>query len=52
MKPSLAALLQMTDQVMDVDIMQTSKKVMFKFLCFVMACSVIGLASCCNKKIP
>ena len=29
-----------------VDIMQTSKKVMFEFLCFIMACSLIGLAGC------
>ncbi len=28
------------------DIMQTGKEVMFKFLCFIMACSLIGLSGC------
>jgi len=36
----------MIDKGKVVDIMQTSKKAMFKFLCFIMACSLIGLAGC------
>jgi hypothetical protein len=36
----------MIDKGKVVDIMQTSPKVMFKFLCFMTACSFIGLSGC------
>ncbi len=36
----------MIDKGEGVDIMQTGKQVMFKFLCFMIACSLIGLAGC------